>query len=92
MIRRLLVLLLLIGAAVWWARRLVGAVSGPTARDRPVSQPPARDEGRMVRDRVCNTFLPRSRALVERVGSDEHFFCSEACRQKFLASSGVSTA
>jgi len=39
----------------------------------------------MVRDRVCNTFLPRSRALTERIDADEHYFCSERCRGTFLA-------
>jgi len=38
----------------------------------------------MVRDRVCNTFLPRSRAIVEKTGGEEHFFCSDRCRRRFL--------
>jgi len=38
----------------------------------------------MVRDRVCNTFLPRARALETRVGDETHFFCSELCRSRFL--------
>ncbi len=39
----------------------------------------------MVRDRICDTFLPRSRALAIRCGEEEHFFCSEACRLTFLS-------
>ncbi|NIM62948.1 MAG: hypothetical protein GTO30_15265 [Acidobacteria bacterium] len=39
----------------------------------------------MVRDRVCNTFLPRSRAIVAAEGGEELFFCSEACREKHFA-------
>ena len=38
----------------------------------------------MVRDRVCNTFLPRTSALAERVGGETHYFCSESCRLRFL--------
>jgi YHS domain-containing protein len=40
----------------------------------------------LVRDRVCQTYLPRSRALrtVDPDGS-EHFFCSEECRAKYAA-------
>lgn len=39
----------------------------------------------MVRDRICNTFLPRSRALILGSGADTSFFCSEACRDEHLA-------
>jgi hypothetical protein len=39
----------------------------------------------MVRDRVCETFLPRSRALHLHHGEEEHFFCSETCRSTFLS-------
>ena len=39
----------------------------------------------MVRDRICNTFLPRSKALVLSEGTEEHHFCSETCRDRYLA-------
>jgi hypothetical protein len=39
----------------------------------------------LVRDRVCNTFLPRERALVAKVGGREEHFCSAACRDKAVA-------
>ncbi|HXV77529.1 MAG TPA: hypothetical protein VD788_14545 [Candidatus Polarisedimenticolaceae bacterium] len=86
MIRQLFLLLVALVAALWWSRRLFGA----TARRRPVpggGAPSAgiRDLGPMVRDRVCNTFLPKSRALRAGSGADEQFFCSEECRQKFRA-------
>jgi hypothetical protein len=38
----------------------------------------------MVRDRVCNTFLPRQRALRAVVGGREEHFCSAACRDRAL--------
>jgi YHS domain-containing protein len=34
---------------------------------------------------MCNKFLPRSSALLLKDGEEEHFFCSEACRDRFLA-------
>lgn len=83
MIRRLLWLLAAIGLAYWLDRLF--------RRSRPRSVAPAsgapRFEGAMVRDRVCQTFLPRSRALHLRLGGAEHFFCSESCRDAFLARS-----
>ena len=42
------------------------------------SEPPAP----LVRDRVCNTFLPRDRALVRVVDGREEHFCSAACRDR----------
>jgi hypothetical protein len=39
----------------------------------------------MVRDRVCNTFLPRERAVTAVVGGREMHFCSASCRDRALA-------
>ena len=36
----------------------------------------------MVRDRVCDTFLPRARALVAVVNGREEHFCSAKCRDR----------
>lgn len=48
--------------------------------------PPAGDAAReMVRDQVCNTFLPRDRALTALVGGREAHFCSPACRDRALS-------
>lgn len=76
-------LLILLG---WWLLRrifLAGRTRPAEARGRRGSQPQVGEA--MVRDRVCNTFLPRSRAIVLRDGVEEHFFCSENCRSTFLA-------
>jgi hypothetical protein len=51
---------------------------GTAPRPAPGSGP-ARD---LVRDRVCNTFVPRDRALVVRTPAGEEYFCSPACRDK----------
>lgn len=53
--------------------------SGVGAGRRPVSG------GELVHDRICNTHLPKERALVARVGGEREYFCSEACRDKALA-------
>jgi hypothetical protein len=46
---------------------------------------PARTDVEMVRDRICNTFLPRQRALKAMVGGREEHFCSPACRDRALS-------
>jgi hypothetical protein len=74
---------------VWLFRRAMR----PADRKPPVSGGgPGRRGGagsseRMVRDRVCNTFLPRSKAIVHTDADGEHYFCSAACRDRYLSSS-----
>jgi len=94
LIRRLFTLALLAWLAVWWWRRFVAsaAARSRTGTDANSRHEPARELGPMVRDRVCNTFLPRSRALSLRAGGEEHFFCSAACRAKFLERSEIRSA
>jgi YHS domain-containing protein len=85
MIRRLF---WLFGLLLSWLviRRIV--LGSRRADARPGSP---RFEGAMVRDRVCETFLPRSGALRLVQGGEEHFFCSEGCRSRFLASRSVAS-
>ena len=67
---RTLVILFLVRLVVRFvANVFVGLRSAPAA--------PA-----LVRDRVCNTFLPRDRALTLRVAGREEHFCSAACRDR----------
>jgi len=73
-------------ALAWFASRVLRKRVGVP---RGAAKTPPRTASRMVRDRICNTFLPRSNALVERVGDDEHFFCSERCRRAFVSGAGV---
>lgn len=43
---------------------------------------PSRVSEDLVRDPVCNTHVPRSRALTAVVQGREEYFCSEACRDR----------
>ncbi|MBP7794261.1 MAG: YHS domain-containing protein [Candidatus Saccharicenans sp.] len=38
----------------------------------------------MVKDEICNTYIPEDEALKEVKGGHTYYFCSEACRQKFI--------
>ena len=83
-LRALMRLLSLVALAIagWWVTRLVaGGHRAGKARQPRVEAV----RGRMVRDRVCNTYLPREKALRLEAGDGEHFFCSEACRDRYLA-------
>jgi uncharacterized protein len=90
------VLLLILRILFWLLllRFLVRAVARAFARDaqerRQAASGPARPQVRapedLVLDRVCRTYVPRSRAVAARVDGREEHFCSAACRDKALAS------
>ena len=80
MIARLLVwtLVALVFHFVW--RLLLRATA--RRRTRPSREPAT---GRMVRDRMCQTFLPEADALRLEQSGQIHYFCSATCRELFLS-------
>ena len=71
-----LLLLLLVRAAV------AAFVSGFSGRSRPGGAPRAlRDE--LVKDPVCETYVPRRSALTRTAGGATYYFCGPACAEKF---------
>lgn len=77
---------LLIALAIWALYRLLRRwLSGP----KPGASPDLRGEQEaievMVADPQCGTYLPRHEALRVMVEGQERYFCSEACRDAFLA-------
>ncbi len=44
-----------------------------------------RDE--LVKDPVCETYIPRQKAISRGSGADTRYFCSAACADKFTARS-----
>lgn len=47
-------------------------------------KPSASSSQIMVKDEVCQTYLPQDEALSLTYKGQTHYFCSEKCRQKFL--------
>ena len=80
---RLFVIVLRFLLALFVVRLVLRAVAA-LSRPRPSTVPPRR-AGELVRDRVCNTFLPRERAIRAVVGGREEHFCSAACHERALA-------
>lgn len=83
-------LLIVVQALVWllllrFVLRTLGAVLSRGGRDRPKPRAQVRAPEELVLDRVCHTYVPRSRALVARVSGREEAFCSAACRDQALA-------
>ena len=82
MIRRFLLLAAIV-LIVWGFRRLFASRKPSEATGRARGAIP-RAGSEMVRDRVCNTFLPRDRALIVEHEGATHYFCSEICRSRYL--------
>ena len=70
---RIVVVLLILRFVLRFLAAVVQGYQGPPRRE------PATE---MVRDRVCDTFVPRSRALMAIVDGREQHFCSPECRER----------
>jgi YHS domain-containing protein len=68
--------------------RTIGRLFAPGRRiQRPgtAGRRPSRAAEDLVRDPVCNTYVPRSRALTATIEGRPEHFCSEACRDRARA-------
>ena len=79
MILRLVFWLLAVIGFMWFWRRLLGA-----ALQQRGPAPGGKTSEAMVRDRICQTFLPEADALKIEKDGKTHFFCSTTCRDRFL--------
>jgi uncharacterized protein len=85
-------LLLVMQALLWllllrFVLRAVASLFGGsrTAIPGPRERPRVRAPEDLVLDRVCHTYVPRSRAISASVSGREEWFCSGACRDQALA-------
>ena len=65
---------------------LISQVFFPKRRVRPDTgrQTPTAVAEEMVRDPVCQLYLPRAEAIRRTVQGREYFFCSPGCLDKFV--------
>lgn len=43
----------------------------------------------MVKDPICQTYIPKSSAIKTRIAGQEHYFCSPTCAEKFKGEKGI---
>jgi hypothetical protein len=55
---------------------------GLRALFRPAPRAPQIEDVETVRDAICNTFLPRDKAVTAVIGGRQQYFCSPACRDR----------
>ena len=70
---RIVVVLLIVRFVLRFVAAVVQGYQGAPRREAATE---------MVRDRVCDTFVPRSRALMAIVDGKEQHFCSPECRER----------
>jgi len=75
----LTILLIVIGRLFW--RLMEAVIAGARGESGPVRR--GRSPVKLVRDPVCGTYVPPRTALSMTSDGTTHYFCSEACRQKF---------
>jgi YHS domain-containing protein len=68
---------------IFYVVYLVIRIYRGATRPRKEPEPPRQVQGVMVKDDVCNMYIPKETALREVRKGEEHFFCSEECRRKF---------
>jgi hypothetical protein len=73
---RILAALLLLRLAFRFVANVIKGLQEPPRPEAPAS---------LVRDRICNTFLPRDRAIEAVVTGKLEHFCSVACRDQAMA-------
>lgn len=66
-------------------RGVASAFRGEDRRPEPRPRPQVSRAEDLVLDRVCRTYVPRSRAITARVDGREEPFCSAVCRDRALA-------
>lgn len=82
---RFLVVLVRVLLGLFLVRLVLRAIAGVLRPPPERTAAPSAAGVDMVRDHVCNTFLPRERALSAVLGGREEHFCSAECRDRALA-------
>ena len=75
-----LILYAFLAYLLYWLYRFFKALNKGRQNPRVSKRP----SGIMVKDEMCNTYLPKEDALKTNYAGKEYYFCSNECRQKFL--------
>lgn len=85
----LIVVMLVLRLVFRFVRGLMEGLTGPApgagGDRRRGTNPPSVP---LVKDPVCGTYVPRSRALAATTAEGTHYFCSDACRERYLRGEG----
>lgn len=85
---RFIIFLLLVycGYLIW--RYIKRKVLLPEQNRDTVSPRTPRSVAELVKDPQCGVYVVKDKAVKVRVGGEEIYFCSEACRSKYMERKG----
>ncbi|MCP2597887.1 YHS domain-containing protein [Candidatus Aminicenantes bacterium AC-335-A11] len=50
----------------------------------PKEPPQQKKSNLMIKDEVCNTYLPVEDAIEVNINGKKYYFCSKECKEKFI--------
>lgn len=82
----LLIRLLALLGLLWTGKQVVKQVSSVFHPHQPADEEKSEGEIRdeMVKDPICQTFIPKSLALQKTIDGEIQYFCSEECAAKYV--------
>jgi len=70
---------------VYFVLKIFRFIQALGKRTIPTAKRPSKNlSGVMVKDEICQTYLPKEDAIKELKEGKEYFFCSRECQNKFL--------
>jgi uncharacterized protein len=89
----LLIRLLALLGLLWTGKQVVNQVSSTFHPHQNVDDNASEREtnGEMVKDPVCQTYIPKSLAVQKKIDGEMFYFCSEECLLKFAEQHRVET-
>ena len=78
---RVILFLIVVRLVLRFVHGLFQGLAGPGSGSGSGRTPRAAEQ--LVRDPVCGTYLPRTRALTAGSGAALRYFCSEQCREAY---------
>jgi YHS domain-containing protein len=78
---------LLLITALWFVQRLFASVFGPIRKTHNEGnrEPKSQKTNKMVKDPICGMYLDPRLALPVESRQETHYFCSQECKNKYLA-------
>jgi len=64
--------------------KLFRLFQNPSSSRRRRVENQVKTQGIMVKDEICDVYLPKDEAIKTIFHGKEYYFCSEKCKQKFL--------
>ena len=81
----LLIRLLALLGLLWTGKHVVNQVSSVLHPNQHVDDNTSEREidGEMVKDPICQTYIPKAIAIQKNINGAIHYFCSDECATKF---------